>query len=379
MSQPLFRAAAITGLSIALVAAPTAALAAAAHHRSAHPTTHGHAGQHRPTHSTGRRHGSPSHSTAKTKAVVHGLVVSRSGNDVVVLAHTAKIGKRAVHNQVEHLTLAASGHKFRTVQPGYELTARGQEDNGSIVNATVQSSTPQPAGVVVGTVDSVDGNLVSICALGAAGGSHDGSDGSDGSDGNGDSQGGDGQGGDGQGGGDAVAPQARTADNGEGDSGCSGGDGQGDALVTDTSAAGFAGAVSSAADLASGQFVAALGEQSHGVFVATEVFAYANQPTVVIGQVTAADLTASSITVAPATDDSSDDSVSAGTPVDTSEAVVMINGVADGGYPAVGDEALVLGPDAANQSGSPVLASLVFDFNANNTQPVDDEGGDSGD
>lgn len=363
MSPTLTRAGVIAGLAIAVVSAPAAALATSAHHHqvSTHP-----------------RHGLSHRPSKAVHAIVHGLVVSRQNNQLTVLAHTAKIGAHTVHNQIEHLTLAATRrvHPARTVRAGYRIAVSGQAVNGVIVNATVQSSSPRPAEVAIGTINAVDGNLVSICVLDTADGSQGGP--AD----NGDQSGG-GQGGNGDQGSvqsAAVSPAARSTDATA--SGCSGENSQGQVLIADLSAATFSGAAGTPADLVTGQYVVTLGEQSDGTFTAADVVAYASEPAFIAGQVTAADQAANTLTVAADGGDDNEDTSGSGTQVDTSNALVVVNGAADGSFPVAGDETLIVGADgsaATAQSGAPLTASVVYDFNANDTQPADDGGDNSGD
>lgn len=348
MAHTLLRGAAVTAALAMVVAAPSAASAA-----------------------TPRSH----HHYHPQRAVVHGLVVARHGNVLKVLAGTVRVGHRTRHHVLE--TVVLGGHRgsrsafradsARAVRPGYEITARGVAIGSRIVDGTVQSSTPRPAMVVVGMIASIDGPLLTLTSQDCADGHHGGRDGG----GNGD---GDGNGGGHHGSGGNGASSARPADR----PGDSHGEGHGVPLVVDVSTAAISGAEQSVDALTPGEFVVALGERSEGNFVAADLVTYNNPPAFVVGQVSAADQSTNSLTVTAFDGNDSEDGSSPDVAVDTTNALVAVNGAQDGSYPAVGDFVLAVGPDGsagtqgAGQPGDPIPATVVFAFNGDDHQPAGD-------
>ncbi|MGN6608181.1 MAG: hypothetical protein ACTHMS_14360, partial [Jatrophihabitans sp.] len=354
MTRTALRVTALAAAAATTLVAPAAAGAATTHRHHAH------------------RH-------APAVARIHGLVVSRQGKQLTVLADTVTLGKHRLQHVVEHVSLRnAAATAARAARAGYVITGAGAVDRRGITNLTVQAAAPQAASVVLGTVASVDGSLATICA-------HDGADGHHGG---GWSNGhpGDGQG-DGQGGGaggDSTSPSGSGISGG---TGC----GEGDQLTVDLSDAALTGTATSAAQLAAGDYLVALGEQLDGTFLAAQAISYAAEPSFVVGRVLAADANANSLSVGSTdgdsaentSDDGNGDGSSAGAggvQVDTTTAQIVVNGAQDGTFPSVGDEVLVLGQDGVTPApGAPLPSSFVYAFNQADHNPAGDQGtGDAG-
>ncbi len=290
-----------------------------------------------------------------TSFKVTGLVTSVHGNKVTVLARTKQVnGKTVGHNTLVTLTLTRKTHKHvgkRThkqhraaaarsasyraasqaptpdaaLAPGSTIVATGVVQGGQLTT-TDETSTVLPAEALIGTVQSVAGNLVTLSTRDQVDGEH-------------------------------VA--------------CDGGA----VTVADLTAATFSGPSGNAAAMHPGDTLVVLGESQDHVMLAAKVYSFAGHPSLVAGTVSASDATGKTLTVTPDDGEGDNDSDPASVnpvTVDASHADVVLNGNDKGTsgavYPAVGDEVLAVG--APGTAANSITADLVFGFSQNDDGPV---------
>ena len=298
---------------------------------------------------------------------VSGIVVGVHGGKVRVLAQSARLDRHSAANRVLTLHMHADTHRHgvRTLAAGDAVTASGEE-NGATLDVTTVTAAPRPARALIGSVAGVSGNLVTLTSRDQVGG-------------------------------DGTVHHVDF----------------GDRPVVDVANATFSGVATSAAQLSAGQTIVVLGERSHHVMLAAKVYSFSAMPSLAVGDVTASDATAKTLSVdvggndgdrhgdgedaqgdspdasptpqpsespdaspTPQPSDSPDasaspsDAASSGQPagtsvaVDASNADVVINGndhQQSEAFPGVGDKVLVVGAPGA--SAGSITASLVFAFN----------------
>lgn len=303
------------------------------------------------------------HASAKFK--VSGIVTAVHGGQLTVLARTERVGRHVNRDRVvtvEVTRLAHGGsvpHTMPALRAGDAVNASGTETDGTL-DATSVAAAPRPAEALIGVVDSVSGTLVTLTSRDRANG---------------------------------ATTQHET-------------DGH-DRPLVDVAGALFSGAAASAADLAPGMTIVALGEEWHDTMAAARIYAFTTAPALAVGHVSAADPTAKSLTVdvsgdggdqqgdntdsqtstsdqtttsgssTSSTDPSSTDATAGSTTsgdssqpaapttvtVDASNADVIANGN-DGQqavtFPAPDDKVLVVG--TAGTTADTISAALVFTF-----------------
>ena len=303
------------------------------------------------------------HASARFK--VSGIVTAVHGSRLTVLARTERVGKHVARDRLvtvevtRHARNGSVPHAMPAVRAGDAVNASGTEADGTF-DATSVAAAPRPAEALIGVVDSVSGTLVTLTSRDRANG-------------------------------------ATTQHESDGR----------DRPVVDVAGAVFSGAAASAADLASGMTIVALGEEWHDTMAAARIYAFSASPALAVGRVSASDPTAKSLTVnvsgdggdqqgdngdgqsstsdqssasgssTSSTDPSSTDASSgsgtsgdSGQPsppttvtIDASNADIIANGN-DGQqamtFPAPDDKVLVVGTTGA--SANTITAALVFTF-----------------
>lgn len=293
---------------------------------------------------------------------VHGLVLAVNGNHVKVLTSVAKIGKTSTHNKVVTLTFTAKTKRTAKARPrpaskhaallardtaapaspapvpapalapGADIVAVGTvSSNGTLVTNS-EVSTVLPAEALVGKVTSINADGSFIVAT------HDQVDG----------------------------------DHAEHDNN--------DWVLVSAQGAPVTGPA-----LAAGEYIVALGETDDHEMAAAKLYTFTTAPTLAVGQVTATDTTAKTLTVdaqgreqdGHERSDNPDGS-SPSVTVDVTTADIIINGAnpapsttakpAPAAFPAVGDEVLTVG--MAGTTPDSITANLVFDFNQADNESV---------
>jgi hypothetical protein len=333
----------------------------------------------KPTHTKGH----PAPKTFK----LHGVVVSVHGNKAVVLTRNGVVNGKKVTNKLETVTITTKTKKHNKVKPakkhlrahavpetgpalpvGADITATGTTA-GTVLTVTEETTKPVAAEAIYGVVTSVTAGVVTLAGR------------------------------------DEAKGDGEHADHH-------------DATFLDLNAATLSGAATNAAGVKAGQYIVALGENDDHVMAVANASVFDTAPDVLIGEVTAADAAAKTLTVASSDDRHDDadeeDTTAHDVTVDASKAQVVLNGnQQDEGasptpatFPAVGDKVLIVSPasptpspsatatptDSASAAPSssptptPVQATLVFAFDAgdhgavgdNNDNQGEDSQGDNG-
>jgi hypothetical protein len=348
------RRAAIPSLAIAGIGAVMMAAAVPSAAVAAHPSAAGH---HR-------------HASHHLKHVsVKGVVAHHHGRTVTVFAKSAKTGHTTRHNRRVTVTFARSVHHARVkMLAGDRISIRGDgRVSGhriTILKHSDENVNPAPASLFFGTVDAINGNLLSVRERNRDDGDNesgvDRRDGHDGSD-------------------DNVA--AQPADHGDdGDN-----SGPGHEVMVDTTNASTTVDGSAATALAVGDTVAILGENNDHTVVADRIFGFTNAPAFVRGDITA--INGDDVTIGDddqgenhhgedVADDHGDDDATlmvslAGIPL-------FLNG--DGNTTtsdlSIGDKLVMLGSFDSSGNFTPAVA---FAFNGDDDQPCGhNEPGDDG-
>ena len=280
---------------------------------------------------------------------VHGVVLAVHGNKVKVLSSVAKVGKTTARNKVVTLTLTPKTHKTAkartrsasqhaslmaaamtaTAAPvlavGDDINAVGTVTPTGTLVTTSETSTVLPAEALVGQVTAVnpDGSFVIA--------THDQVDG-----------------------------DHAEHDNNPG------------TLVA-------ANGVTPVGPLAVGEYAVVLGEAEDHIMTAAKIYTFTSAPALAAGHVTAADVTAKTLTVDAQGDEQDGqeqpDNADGSSPsimVDASKAEIVVNGATPTQpvFPAIGDEVLTVG--TAGATPDTITADLVFDFNPADNASVED-------
>jgi hypothetical protein len=229
------------GAVIAVAAAvPAAAIASAPHHAAA------------------VHHSSAKHHHRSKHLMVKGIVAGHHGRTVTVFAKTATVGSTIRHNERIRVRFARSAHGRTKIRTGnhLRLVATGVAHKRTFVirHNDDETVTASPATLIFGTVETVNGNVLTISENDRDNGDHHDGDDNDG-DGGGDN--------------DGVSPNEHSPGGpGDGDN-----DGHGhQVMIDDTSATilvdGAAGTI------AVGDTVAVLGETMDNTITASSVWAF---------------------------------------------------------------------------------------------------------
>jgi hypothetical protein len=325
------------GAAVAFAAAvPGAAVASAPHHAM---STH---------------HASSPHASAKhrdRRLVIKGLIAGHRGRTVTVFARTAKVGVKTRHNERLRVTFARTAHARSKLRVGDHIsiaaTGTVSGHHVTIRHDRDEMVTPAPATLLVGTVDAVNANVLTVSENDRDNGDHHDGDDND-NDG--------GRGGDN----DGISP-ADHSPGGPGDGGNGGGQGH-QVMIDDTNATITVNGASGT--IAVGDTVVVLGEATDNTFVASTVWDFTTAPAFMRGEVKA--VSGDDVTIR---DDGNTSTVSlTGVPL-------ALNGDV-GATPSQlveGDKLLVIGPfDATTGQVTPELA---FAFNDNDNNPCGDNDG----
>jgi len=318
-----------TLVKVGVTAATAIAMLLAATPAQAHTPTGTHtvktAPRHHPAPAPGKHH--PGKPQPKKPAAVSftadGLVVAHTASTVTVLAHDLRIGKTLRHNQLITAN-AAPGHGHAAMVAtsgvttaadaviGDRMTIRGSVTGSGAAatfTATAQEQHSTPAHAYLGTVESVNGTLIT------------------------------------------VSKGHQASDNAEEDN-----NGQ-DTFTIDVSAAAVL-IDGAPGTLTPGQTVVVLGEGDHDTILAAAVYAYTTAPTVIAGDVTA--VTGSTLTIGDQDNP---------TTVDLTGAALVIDGQPNTTPDALtaADTALIVGTTDPTGTFTPTTA---FVFTTHDTQPL---------
>jgi hypothetical protein len=339
LSRSSARRAVVPSLAIAGVGAAVA-LAAAVPAGAAAPSHHSRAEHHR----SAEHHRHASHHMKHLS--VKGLVADRHGRTVTVFAKSAKAGETTHHNRRVKLTFARSVHARVKMPVGDRIRVAGvghaSRDHFTIVRHNDETVTAAPASLFFGTVQAINGNLLTVSERDRDNGDHE-------------------RGGDRHRGHDGMDNDARTVAHDHGGDG--GNSGPGHRITVDDSNA--------------------------DITVAAQIFGFNNAPAFVRGDITAID--GNNVTVgdddnqgddvAHHHSDGGDDNDDAIT-VSLAGVPLVVNGDSGASVSdlSVGDKLVLLGSFDSSGGFTP---SMGFAFNGDDNQPCghnddNDQGDDHG-
>jgi hypothetical protein len=317
------------GATVAVAAAVPAAAAVGTPHQTM-PTRHSTSTHHRSTH-----------------LVVKGLVVGHHHRTVTVFAKTATAGATTRHNERLKVVFARSAHGKTKIRTGNHLRLVATGTAGrhvfTIHHNDGETVTPAPATLFFGTVDAVNGTLLTVSENDRDNGRHHDCHGHNGK-GNGD-------------GNDSLAP-AHHSPGGSGE-----GEGDGNQITIDDSAATIT-VDGAAGTIVVGDTVAVLGEASEDTVVASAIYAFTQPPGFIRGNIQQID--GDNVTLSEH-----------GNPVTISLTGVPLALNGDVGATtselAVGDKLLVIG-SIDSESGQ-ITPDAAFAFNHDDGHPCGDNHG----
>jgi hypothetical protein len=333
--------------------------------------------QHAPSHhAASHQRGSAHHKTARhhlKHMTVKGLVAAHHGRTMAVFAKTAKVGASTRHNQRFKLTFARSTHARVHMPVGDHIrvaaVGRAHGHHLTILRHNDETVSPAPASLFFGTIDAINGNLLTVSE----------SDRDDGDNEFGDDHGHDGN---------NDAARMSPADHSPGGPGDGGPGSSGHQITIDDSHAAITVDGSTDTPLAVGDTVAVLGEASHDTVVAAEVFGFSQAPAFLRGDITA--INGDTVTIGgdnnhgdKVADDHGGDNDQSAT-VSLTGVPLVLNG--DAGATTsqlmVGDKLIVIG--TTDSTTGELTPELAFAFNGNDDNPCghngdgQDNGGDGG-
>jgi hypothetical protein len=301
---------------------------------------------------------------------VNGLVAAHHGRHVTVFAKHASAGRSTRHNKRVTVRFARSTHARVKMPVGDRIRVsaigRAHGNHFTVVRHNDEAVTAAPASLFFGTIDAINGNLLTVTEQNRDNGDHEsGRDHHHGHD-------------------DGDDNDARTTAHDHGPGGDNSGPGH--RIVIDDSTASTTVDGSTDTPLAVGDTVAVLGESSNDTIVAAQIFGFTHAPAFLRGTVNAID--GNNVTVGDDNDrddgsdravgddhghDGDDDSVT----VSLAGVPLVLNGDA-GAAPSdlvVGDKLVLIG--SIDTTTGDLMPELAFAFNHRDDNPCGhNDGGD---